>query len=162
MTRFVELHYFDIEGSPRTPIPAGTRAVCGFEAPATPLPQGVRTISCPKCSAWLEANPAPDPFEEFARRDLEHRGVDPDTAAEVVENTYGDGHPDLCVEMVYRVNEAVRDAVSGIAIDVLARLGYDPDTLDNNGDEVGDAAQTLLMELLLRVPEFHTVVTPDE
>lgn len=29
-----------------------------------------------------------DPFEEFARRDLEERGTDPATAARVVVHTY--------------------------------------------------------------------------
>ena len=31
-----------------------------------------------------------DAFDAFARRDLEARGVDPDTAARVVRNTYDD------------------------------------------------------------------------
>lgn len=34
-----------------------------------------------------------DAFEDFARRDLDGRGVDPDTAARVVEDTYGEEEP---------------------------------------------------------------------
>ena len=34
-----------------------------------------------------------DPFEEFARRDLEEKGADPDTAADVVAETYRDPVP---------------------------------------------------------------------
>lgn len=65
---------------------------------------------------------------------------------------------------LFKLNQAPvddREFALEMAINLLTELGYrDPEEPDKMGDEVGDIAQTMLAELMLRIPRLADVMAP--